>query len=313
MCDRIRRMNNMRIVFMGSPDFAVPSLEALAERTNVVGVVTQPDRPAGRGKTFTPPPVKIAAETLNLPVIQPEKLKEPGVFEALTALEPDMIIVAAYGQILRRNILELPRFGCVNVHASLLPRWRGAAPIQAAIMAGDPETGVTIMKMAAGLDTGDMISRRSIPIKPTDTAGSLTKHLSTIGAELLLDTLPEYVTGKILPQPQNDELATYAGMIKKEEGLLDLTVDAEYLERQVRAFSPWPSAFILWQGEPLKIHRAHVVPGRVDPGKRSVINKIPAVGTASGWLVLDDVQPAGKKIMPGQVFLNGARNWSEEA
>ena len=298
---------------MGSPDFAVPSLKALAERVIVAGVVTQPDRPAGRGKAFTPPPVKIAAEKLNLPVIQPEKLKEPGVFEVLTAWEPDMIIVAAYGQILRRNILELPRYGCVNVHASLLPRWRGAAPIQAAIMAGDSETGVTIMKMAAGLDTGDMISRRSIPIAPTDTAGSLTKNLSTIGAELLLDTLPEYVTGKIIPQPQNDDLATYAGMIKKEEGLLDLTVDAEYLERQVRAFSPWPSAFILWQGEPLKIHRAHVVPGRVDPGKRSVINKIPAVGTASGWLVLDDVQPAGKKIMSGQVFLNGARNWSEDA
>ena len=212
-----------RIVFMGSPDFAIPTLEALAARYSVIGSVTQPDRPAGRGGTLKPPAVKSAALRLGIPVIQPEKLRAPEAMAQLQAWAPDLIVVAAFGQILRPAVLDLPRFGCINVHGSLLPRGRGAAPIQAAILNGDKETGITIMKMDPGVDTGPILSQRAIPIAPDETGGSLFEKMATIGAELLLETLPKYLSGEIQPRPQPEEGATYAPMLKKEDGLLDFT------------------------------------------------------------------------------------------
>jgi len=259
--------------------------------------------------TLTPPSVKLAAQQLGLPVIQPEKLRSPEAFQQLQDWAPDLIVVAAFGQILRPNVLELPKFGCLNIHASLLPRHRGAAPIQAAILAGDAQTGITIMKMDAGLDTGPMLSQRSIPIEPQDTGGSLFEKLSQMGGELLLETLPGYLAGEIAPQPQPEEGVTYFGMIKKEDGLLDFNLPAIELERKIRAFSPWPGTSLLWNGAPLKIQRAHVSPGQAAVGQHLVVEMLPAIGTAQDLIVFDELQPAGKKSMPGKAFLSGARDW----
>jgi methionyl-tRNA formyltransferase len=299
----------IKIVFMGSPDFALPSLSALAAKYEVVGVITQPDRASGRGRELKAPPVKTLALELNIPVIQPQKLREPEAISQLQAWKPDLIVVAAFGQILKPDVLNLPKYGCVNVHASLLPRWRGAAPINAAILAGDEETGVTIMKMDVGLDTGPMLSKKSIRIKPDDTAGSVFQALSTLGADLLLETLPDYLSGKITPQPQPEEGATYAPMLKKEDGLLDFTKPAVELERRVRAMNPWPGAFMEIDGAVLKIHHAHVEAGNASAGERLIVQNQPAVATGSGVLILDEVQPPGKKPMSGKSFLAGARNW----
>jgi methionyl-tRNA formyltransferase len=298
-----------RIVFMGSPDFAVPALRALAGQYPVAGVVTQPDRPSGRGMTLTPPPVKVVAQELGIPVIQPEKLKQPEAVQQLQDWKPDLIVVAAFGQILRPNVLDLPKYGCLNIHASLLPRHRGAAPIQAAILAGDAETGITIMKMDAGLDTGPMLRQRAIPIGPDDTGGSLFEKLSQLGGELLLETIPDYLSGKLTPQPQPAEGITYFGMIKKEDGLLDFTRPAVELEREIRAFHPWPGTYMLWNNTSLKIHKAHVKVSKTETGKQVIVDGLPAVGTAENLIVFDELQPAGKKSMPGKAFLAGARDW----
>jgi methionyl-tRNA formyltransferase len=208
-------------------------------------------------------------------------------------------------------VLDLPRFGCLNVHASLLPRWRGAAPINAAILHGDEETGVTIMKMDAGLDTGPILSQRAVRIAPDETAGSLFEKLSTLGANLLLDTLPAYLAGEIKPRPQPEEGATYAGMLKKEEGRLDFSQPAVELERKVRAFNPWPGTYFDWDGNLLKVHSASIGVGEMREGQRGVYLGLPAVGTSENLLVLGEVQPAGKKPMDGKAFLAGARNWAE--
>jgi methionyl-tRNA formyltransferase len=301
-----------RIVFMGSPDFAVPALRALAASYRVVGVVTQPDRPAGRGRTLVAPPVKEVARALGVPVIQPAKLRLPEAMEQLRAWAPDLIVVAAFGQILRAEVLDLPRLGCVNIHGSLLPRWRGAAPIQAAILAGDLETGITIMKMDPGVDTGPILAQRSLPIAPDDTAGSLFGKMAGLGSELLCETLPGIINGDIRPQPQDDRGATYAPMLRKEDGLLDFAQPAEALAQRVRAFNPWPGTWMDWQGAPLKIHHAHPHEGESEPGGRGVIDELPAVGTSQGWIVFDELQPAGKRPMPGRAFLSGARNWIEQ-
>lgn len=302
----------VRIVFMGSPEFALPSLRALAGEYKVVGVVTQPDRASGRGRELKPPPVKTLALELGIPVMQPEKLRTPEAMEALRAWSPDLIVVAAFGQILKQDLLDLPRFGCLNIHASLLPRWRGAAPIQAAILHGDEETGITIMKMDAGLDTGAMLAKKSMRIPPEGTAGSVADALSHLGADLLIEILPRWMAGEIKSEPQDDSLSTYAPMLKKEEGRLDFTREAVELERQVRAFNPWPGAFMDFDGAILKIHRAHE--GQIDnlsyeEGQRLVWQNQPAIAARSGLLVLDEVQPAGKKSMSGKSFLAGARNW----
>ncbi len=299
-----------RIVFMGSPDFAVPTLRALHEHYPVVGVVTQPDRPSGRGRKLMPPPVKILADELGLPVIQPRRLREPEAMEQLRRFAPDLIVVAAYGQILRPDVLDLPPLGCINVHGSLLPRWRGAAPIQAAILAGDAETGITIMKMDAGVDTGPTLSQRAVPIAPDDTAGTLFEKMAPLGADLLIETLPGYLSGEIVPQPQDDERATYAPMLKKEDGRLDFSQPAADLARRVRAFNPWPGTFFEWNGALLKVHRASVGEGKSPGvGSRIVVAGRPAVGAGEGILIFEVVQPAGKKPMPGKAFLSGARNW----
>lgn len=298
------------VVFMGSPEFALPTLRALAAHYQVIGVVTQPDKPAGRGRSLTPPPVKQLADELGLPTIQPRRLREPEAMARLQAWQPDLIVVAAFGQILKPAVLELPPHGCVNVHASLLPRWRGAAPIHAALLAGDEQSGVTIMRMDAGVDTGAMLSQRSLPIQPSDTAGTLSEKLAVLGADLLLEALPAYLRGEIQPQAQDNSLATYAPMLQKEQGQLDFSQPAQALARQVRAYHPWPGTFTLWEGQVLKIHAAHAIPEPSQPGKRYIHEGLPALGCGEGMLVLDELQPAGKRPMPGRAFLQGTRNWA---
>jgi methionyl-tRNA formyltransferase len=263
-----------------------------------------------------PTPVKVAAEAAGVPVIQPKRLREPEALAQLSAWAPDLIVVAAFGQILRAAVLDLPTHGCVNVHASLLPRHRGAAPIAAAILAGDATTGVTIMRMDAGLDTGPVLSR-SLPVSigADDTTETLTQRLAEVGAAALIETLPLYLTGRITPEPQDDSQATYAAQIKKEEGHLDFGQPAEALARRVRAMQPWPGAYVLWPqpaGEPLavKVLRATAVrEGPGTPGQVAERGEGLVVGTAEGGLRLDSVQPPGKKAMPAADFARGARGF----
>jgi methionyl-tRNA formyltransferase len=309
---------NIHTVFMGSPEFALPTLRMLAQSLPVVGVITQPDRPAGRGQALTPPPVKVLAEELGIAIIQPRRLREPEAMQQLAAWKPDLVVVAAFGQILRPEVLDLPTYGCINVHASLLPRWRGAAPIQAAILHGDQTSGVTIMRMDPGIDTGPILSQKSIPILPDDTSASLGQRLAELGAELLAQTLPGYLNGEIKPIPQEEnsgEPTTYAPMLKKENGLLDFSKPAAILERGVRAFTPWPGAFTFWQGQALKIIKAHAAsatnPSKGTPGEPVVFQGLPAMTTSQGLLIFDELQPAGKKPMAGEVFLRGARGWGK--
>lgn len=302
-----------RIIFMGSPDFAVPVLRALSTEFNIVGVVTQPDRPSGRGKHLTPPAVKVLADDLNLDTIQPQSLRELEAHEWLLKKAPDLIVVAAFGQILRRNILELPRFGCINVHASLLPRWRGASPIQSAILHGDKVTGITIMQMDPGIDTGDMLAQGSIAIDAGMTAGELSAPLSELGARLLLETLPDVFAGTAVPQKQEDSLVTYAPMIDKAQGRMDFTQSVETLRDMVHAFNPWPVAWIAQGNAVIKVYRAQVAPDGPDgePGEHAVIAGLPAVRAADGWLLLSELQMPGKRVVDGKAFLAGARNWLE--
>jgi methionyl-tRNA formyltransferase len=307
---KISPMNKTpRIVFMGSPTFALPTLQALQEHYSVVGVVTQPDRPSGRGRTLKPPPVKAMADSLGLEVIQPQRLKDPQAMQQLLYWQPDLIVVAAFGQILRPAVLDLPSLGCINVHASLLPRWRGAAPVAAAILHGDPYTGITIMRMDPGIDTGPMLSQQKIPILQQDTTETLGGRLAALGAQLLIDTLPGYLDGSIPPLLQDDALASYAPMLQKQDGKLDFQQTAQELERKVRAFNPWPGAFTLWHGEPFKIHMAHTAIRSGAPGEHLEINDLPAIACGEGSLVLDLVQLPGKRPAAGEVFLRGARDW----
>ncbi|HEX8991865.1 MAG TPA: methionyl-tRNA formyltransferase, partial [Anaerolineales bacterium] len=254
-----------RIVFMGSPEFAVPVLRTLAAHYEVAGVVTQPDRPAGRGRQLRPPAVKLAASELRLPIMQPAKLRLPEAMDQLRQWSPELIAVAAFGQILRPEVLSLPRYGCINVHASLLPRWRGAAPIQAVLLAGDSQTGVTIMQMDQGVDTGAILAQRAIQIGPDATAGSLSEELSTMGSDLLLETLPGYLAGEIHARRQDEQGATYAPMLKKEDALLDPARPADELARRVRAFNPRPGAYLDWEGDKFKVHMAHAEEGESAP------------------------------------------------
>ena len=303
-----------KIVFMGSAEFALPILEKLAEQYEIQGVVTQPDRPAGRGKTLTPPPVKTLAQKLNLDIIQPTKLSEPAAWEQLKAWQPDIIIVAAFGQILRAAVLQLPRYGCLNVHASLLPRWRGAAPIAAAILHGDQQTGVTIMKMDEGIDTGPILRQRVIPIFEQDTTQSLSQRLAVEGADLLIETLPDYLNGKCEPIPQDDSQATYAPMIKKEDGFLDFNETAIELWRKIRAYNPWPSAYTLLNQQRLIILEACVHQGKPEnsaPGQTFILDKKPMIATRDNALELIRLQLAGKKPVSGKQFLNGYPQWGK--
>lgn len=302
----------IRVVFMGSPDFALPALQALHDHFNVVGVVTQPDRPAGRGRVLRPPDVKVLAQSLGLPIIQPPSLKKEEALQQLKTWAPDVIVVAAYGQILRENVLTLPAFGCVNVHASLLPRWRGAAPVQASVLYDDV-TGVTIMKMDKGLDTGPILSQKSIPIPADMTTGDLFERLAKMGASLLAETLPGYLSGEIKPRPQDEEQATYASRLNKEDGQLDFNQPAAFLARQVRAYNPWPGTYQFVNDTRIKVYQAHADEAeQAQPGERTIVDGLPAWGTISGVLILDEVQAAGKSRVSGQAFLHGQKDWIEE-
>lgn len=306
------RCMNTRIVFMGSPDFALPILKSLDQSFDVVGVVTQPDRPSGRGQKMQPPAVKILAESLGIPVIQPVRLRESEAMTQLKDWSPDVIVVAAFGQILREEVLNLPPHGCINVHASLLPRWRGASPVQAALLYDDV-TGVTIMKMDQGLDTGPILRQKTCPITDEMTAGDLLDRLAGLGAELLVEALPVYLRDEITLIPQDDSLSTYAPMLKKGDGELDFSRPADFLARMVRAYHPWPGAFQYFNDNRLKIHQAHTLSGSgVVPAKRYIVGGKPAWGTADGFLVLDEVQLAGKGRVSGAEFLNGVKGWAEE-
>jgi methionyl-tRNA formyltransferase len=295
---------------MGSPDFAIPSLEALSKKYDVIGVFTQPDKPSGRGKIITPPPVKELAISLGLRVFQPLSLKDPSIVTVIHNLKPDLIVVVAYGKLLPSQVSDIPKLGCINVHASLLPRWRGASPIQAAILAGDPETGITIMKLGVGLDDGPILAQKSSPILPEDTAGSLSERLSVEGAELLLDTLPKYINGKITSVPQDEKLVTLAPRVKKEDGLLDFSLSSEELSRRVRAFSPWPVAYFIHEKQPVRVFKVQEAnSSNLKQGQLGKANGYPAIGTTQGDLVILELQLPGKKKVSGVDFLHGARNW----
>lgn len=303
-------MKSQKVVFMGSPDYAVPILEMLNQNYRVVGVITQPDRPVGRGKKIQAPPVKILAQSLGLPVLQPEKIKGDEFVQELSELKPEVIIVAAYGKILPKGILDLPKFGCVNVHASLLPKWRGASPIQSAILNGDASSGVTIMLMDEGVDTGKILAQSEVEIDKEDTAESLSQKLSLSGAELLAATLPDYLNGSIQPQAQQEEEATFTRMLKKEDGEIDFSRSLEFIERQVRAYYPWPICYFKWDDSLLRVIKAEDNrTQKLACRQRGIIDKYPCIGTANGDLKLVQVQPSGKRVMSGKDFLNGARNW----
>jgi methionyl-tRNA formyltransferase len=298
-----------RVVFMGTPQFAVPSLAALLDACSVVAVVTQPDAPAGRGKALTASPVKQLALSRGVPVMQPPSLKPAEVVDELRSYQPDVIVVAAFGQILRRDVLDLPPHKCINVHASLLPRWRGAAPINAAIAAGDAVTGVTIMLMEAGLDSGPMLSQREVRIGADDTAGSLTTSLAQLGAELLVETLPGWLAGAIRPKQQNESLVTFAPRMTKEQGRIDWSRRSDEIERHIRAMTPWPSAFTRWNGLQLKIVRAQMavadLPSKAPNGTVVADYNRAFVQCGDGMLQLLEVQLEGKKPMSIDVFLRG--------
>jgi len=305
-----------RVLFMGTPEFAVPALRRLLESYQVVGVVTQPDRPAGRGQKVQMSPVKGLALAHGLPVLQPRSLrKDPVAIQAITKLRPDLIVVAAYGLILPQPVLDLPPHGCLNIHASLLPRWRGPAPIPAAILAGDEETGVTLMRMDAGMDTGPILAQRRTPIRPDDTTASLSERLAELGADLLAETLPGWLKGEIAPQPQDEAQATVCGLIRKEDGQIDWTRPAVLIERQVRAYHPWPGAFTFWRGQQLKVLRAggatalHARLADHSPGTVILVDRTPGVITGEGVLLLEEVQLAGKRAMPAQAFVQGYRDF----
>lgn len=297
-----------RIVFMGTPQFAVPILLALAEHHSPVGVITQPDRPAGRGRQLQASPVKDAALAKGLPVFQPETLRSPEAVQRVAEWGPDLIVVAAFGQILRADVLSLPPFGCLNVHASLLPRYRGAAPIPATILAGDAETGVTLMQMDAGLDSGPILAQAACPIAPGDTTGSLAAKLADLGARLVVDTLPAWLRGEIRPQPQDPGLVTYCRALKKEDGHLDWSQPASYLARLVRACDPWPGTYTTWNGQRLRVLSARLSPSMpgAQPGQVVVLDPSGlGVITADGVLELLEVQLAGRKPLPAALFARG--------
>lgn len=300
-----------RLVFMGTPAFAVPILKALlASEDEVVAVVTQPDKPAGRGKKLTPPPVKLLAQEHGVPVLQPTKIKDPEFLTKLRELAPEAIVVAAYGKILPREVLEIPPKGCINVHASLLPKFRGAAPINWAIIAGESETGVTIMQMDEGMDTGDILLMEAIPIGPEETAGELHDRLAALGAKLIVEALRGLKEGRIKPEKQPEKGVSYAPMLKKEDGFLDFTLPAEELSRLIRGLDPWPSAYAYFRGKLIKFFR----PEAINEEVQAVPGEIVAVGeeglliaTGKGLLRVREVQVEGKKRLSVADFIRGWR------
>ncbi|ELY4673452.1 methionyl-tRNA formyltransferase [Cronobacter muytjensii] len=304
---------SLRIIFAGTPDFAARHLEALLSSSHeIVGVFTQPDRPAGRGKKLMAGPVKVLAEENGLPIFQPKSLRPVENQELVAALNADVMVVVAYGLILPEAVLAMPRLGCINVHGSLLPRWRGAAPIQRSLWAGDTQTGVTIMQMDKGLDTGDMLRKLTCPITAEDTSASLYDKLAQLGPQGLLATLSDLASGAVVPEKQDDAKATYAEKLSKEEARLDWMLSAVQLERCIRAFNPWPVSYFMIDDQPVKVWKASVLdqqskaaPGTVlEAGKQGI-----QIATADGILNLENLQPAGKKPMSAQDLLNSRREW----
>lgn len=300
----------MRVLFLGSPSFAVHALEALiAAGHEIVGVVTQPDRPAGRERRLTPPPVKVAAQAHNLPVLQPETLRDPAVIDALSALQPEVGVVAAYGEILRRAVLQIPPLGYLNIHPSLLPLYRGPTPVAGAILAGETVTGVTIMLLDPGMDSGPILAQAVVDLPPTARTGPLTDELFRIGAQLLVETLPRYARGEIEPRPQDHSRATVTKMLKKEDGRIDWSLPAIVIERMTRAYDPWPGAYTFWRGQPLRIISAAVVANESTASPGTVIGRSergnPLVQTGGDVLELLEVQPASRRIMSGSAWLVG--------
>lgn len=301
----------MNIVFMGTPDFSVGALEALiAAGHRITAVVTQPDKPKGRGKEVQYPPVKECALKHGIEVFQPVKIKAPEAVEVLRGYEADLFVVAAFGQILSQEILDMPKYGCINIHASLLPKYRGAAPIQWAILDGEPYTGVTIMQMNAGMDTGDILTSVKVEITPEDTGDSLFDKLCIAGAKLCVQTIPMIEQGSLVPQPQNEAEATYAGKISKAVGRIDWAESAEVISRKVRGLNSWPSAYTQFQGKQLKIWKASVS-GEAKNGAAGTVHTVTKdtfqVNTGDGVLAVSEVQLEGKKRMPVRDFLLGYR------
>ncbi len=308
------QFDSLRVVYMGTPDFAVPALEALIDSHHeVVGVFTQPDRKSGRGKKVTPPPVKVVADKADLDVYQPERLRgNDEAFSELADLEPDVVVVAAYGQILPERFLEIPRLGCVNIHASLLPKYRGAAPINWAIVGGEEKTGVTLMQMDVGLDTGPILSTHEVPIPAEMTAQELHDRLSELGAEVIVDVLDRLGAGELEPTPQDDDASSYAPMLSKSDGRIDWEQDAEAVANHIRGFNPWPGAFAFHEhdGEQsrVKFHRARAVSGNGEPGE--VLEADPSedklvIACADGAIEVDEIQAPGRRAMDAGDFLNG--------
>lgn len=297
----------MRVVYMGTPEFAVPPLSALIEAGHeIAGVYTQPDRPKGRGHRLVAPPVKDLALKAGLEVYQPEGFRDPTAVETLRALEPEVIVVAAYGRLLPQSVLDIPRYGCVNIHASLLPRLRGAAPIQWAILRGDTLTGVTTMQMAAGLDTGDILLSKSTAIDPQEDAAELYNRLSRMGADLILPTLEGLRAQSIQPVKQENELSTYAPMLDKSLSPIDWSRPAQALHNQVRGLQPWPVASTIWDGRTLKIHRSKICDGHAAPGEAMVRESRLFVGCGDGRLLeLCEVQLEGSRRMSAGELLRG--------
>jgi methionyl-tRNA formyltransferase len=298
----------MKIVFMGTAELSCASLEKLArdESFSVAAVVTQPDKPKGRDLKLQPSPVKILAQKFNLPVLQPAKARDEQFISQLRGLQPDLIVVVAYGQILPQAVLDLPKCGCVNVHTSLLPKYRGAAPIQWAIANGETETGVTIMKMDAGLDTGPVLSQARAPVLPEDNSQTLHDKLAQLGAELLVKTIPDFVAEKIQPEPQNNSEATYAAKIKKEDGRINWNLSAQEILNRLRAFTPWPGAFTFLNGELLKIWKMEIVGQSGNAGETVLADKNGIlVACGKNALRILELQPEGKRRMSAQEFLAG--------
>lgn len=299
----------MRIIFMGTPDFSVPALEALVKADHqVLAVVTQPDKPKGRGKEVQMTPVKAKALEFQIPVYQPVKARDPEFVKVLADLEPDSIVVAAFGQLLPKSILDIPKFGCVNIHASLLPKYRGASPIQYAVINGEKESGITTMMMAEALDTGDMLDQESVVLDEEETGGSLHDKLSEVGGRLILKTLKKLEEGTAVLTPQDDAKTCYVGMIKKSMGNIDWSMDAVSIERLIRGLNPWPSAYTVWNGKVIKLWKAKVIHKEyegvhgqvVETGRDCLVIK-----TGKGGLSICELQLQGKRRMDIRAFLRG--------
>nr|WP_244974813.1 methionyl-tRNA formyltransferase [Providencia huaxiensis] len=303
----------MKIIFAGTPDFAAKHLAALLDtRHKVVGVLTRHDKPAGRGKKLTPSPVKVLAEEHQLPVFQPVSLKDSENQQWIKNQNADLMIVVAYGLILPQAVLDIPRLGCLNVHGSLLPRWRGAAPIQRSIWAGDTETGVTIMQMDAGLDTGDMLYKAICPITPSDTSASLYAKLAITGPEALIHTVEMLSSGQCIAEKQDESLANYAEKLSKEEARINWQDDAVHIERCIRAFNPWPMSYFIVEEQLIKVWQAEVLTEAHDKQPGTIISadkKGISIATGNGILNIIQLQPPGKKAMSAQDILNSRREW----